>query len=179
MANPSKAKGTAGETACKRWLIDHGFPGADRQPLRGNRDCGDLGLTAGIVAEVKAYRLPTGYPTAAQLTLWLAQAAVEKTNAGAAYCPLIVKRPGTSDVGRWFAFLTMAEFAMLTGAHIPLEADYEPVQLTVAGLALTLRAAGYGSPLPTYACIECGNDDPTYGHRLCSDCLEGYPVGGE
>lgn len=147
MANPSKAKGTAGETACVRWLRLNGFPYADRQPLRGNRDAGDLVLGPGVVAEVKAYRLPTGYPTALQLQLWLAQAAVEKDNAGAAYCPLIVKRPGTADVGRWFAFLPLGEFALLTGALIPLAADDEVVQLTVAGLALTLRAGGYGTPL--------------------------------
>lgn len=25
---------------------------------------------------------------------------------------------------------------------------------------------------PDGACIECGNDDPTEGYRVCSDCLE-------
>lgn len=147
MANPSKKKGTGGETACVRWFQDHGFPQADRQPLRGNRDAGDLDLTPGIVAEVKAYRLPTGYPTAGQLEVWMMQAALEKANAGAAYCPLIVKRPGTTDVGRWFAFLPLGDFAMLTGGTTPLEADDHPIQLTVEALALTLRKSGYGAPL--------------------------------
>ncbi|GAB3080913.1 hypothetical protein GCM10027053_51730 [Intrasporangium mesophilum] len=148
MANPSKAKGTQGETACVRWFQDHGgFPMADRQPLRGNRDTGDIALCPGIVVEVKAYRLATGYPTAGQLETWLDQCAVEKANAGAAYCPLIVKRPGTTDVSRWFAFLPLGDFAMLTGALTPLEADDQAVQLTVAALALVFRAAGYGTPL--------------------------------
>ena len=46
-----------------RWFRDHGFPQADRQPLRGNRDAGDLDLAPGVVVEVKAHKLPTGHPT--------------------------------------------------------------------------------------------------------------------
>jgi hypothetical protein len=148
MTNRSKAKGTSAETACVRWLHLHGFPHADRQPLRGNKDAGDIALTAGLVGEVKAYRLPTGYPTPAQLALWLEQAAAEKANAGAKHCVLIVKRPGTTDVGRWYAFLPLGEFALLTEAsHIPLSIDELPVMLPVAAMVAVLRKAGFGTPL--------------------------------
>lgn len=147
MSNPPRKKGTAGETACVYWFRLHGFNGADRQPLRGNRDAGDLALAPGVVAEVKSYRLPTGHPTAGQLTVWLEQAAVEKANAGAKHCVLIIKRPGTTDVGRWFAFLPLGEFALLTGACIPLDIDAQPVMLTVAAMAMVLRSAGYGNPI--------------------------------
>ena len=147
MANPSKSKGTSAETACVRWFRLNGFTGADRQPLRGNRDAGDLDLAPGLVAEIKAYRLPLGTPTAGQLAAWLDQADMEKVNAGARHCPLIVKRPGTTDVGRWFAYLPFGDFALLTGAFVPEDLDTAPVMMTVAHLAVVLRACGYGSPL--------------------------------
>jgi hypothetical protein len=140
-------KGTQTETAAAKWLQLHGFPGAQRKPKYGNRDRGDLDLAPSVIAEVKAYKLPTGTPTPAQLDKWMAQAAAEKANAGAAYCPLIVKRPGTTDVGRWFAFLTFADLALLTGAFVPLDLDDVPVSMPVSALALLLRSAGYGEPL--------------------------------
>jgi len=144
MTNP---KGTANETLSARWFRAHGFPGADRKPKYGNLDRGDLDLAPGLVAEVKAYKLPTGHPTEGQLVKWMAQAAAERRNAGANYCPLIVKRPGTTDVGRWFAYLTFADLALLTGAFVPRDAD----EVTVSALTLILRSAGYGNPLEAAA----------------------------
>lgn len=144
--NPSKHKGTAGETAVVRYFRTAGFPMADRQPLRGTRDGGDIDLCPGIVLEVKVRRLPTGFPTAGELATWMAQSAAEKANAGAVFCPLVVKRPGTTDVGRWFAFLTAYEFALLTSAFIPRhEYANEPVMVPCSTLARVLREAGYGS----------------------------------
>lgn len=144
--NRSKSIGTAGETLAVRWFRDNGFPMADRQPLRGNRDGGDLDLAPGLVAEVKAVKLPTGHPTAGQVSAWMAQSAAERRNAGAKYCPLVVKRPGTRDVGRWFAFLTFEDLAMLTGAFVPRDVDEVTVSMPVSALALILRSAGYGEP---------------------------------
>ena len=149
MANPSKQKGTAGETAVVRWFRCHGFAQADRQPLRGNRDAGDIDLAPGIVLEVKAYRLPLGVPTTAQLATWLGQCEAERINAGAVHCPLIVKRPGTADVGRWHAYLTLGDFATMTGAFVPDGADGHPVMVPVALLATILRSCGYGDALTT------------------------------
>ena len=40
MANPSRDKGTRMETTAKRYLQASGWPQADRQPLRGDRDQG-------------------------------------------------------------------------------------------------------------------------------------------
>ena len=42
MTNPSKAKGTAWETAYARCLIDLGFPYAERRALAGAFDMGDI-----------------------------------------------------------------------------------------------------------------------------------------
>lgn len=149
--NPSKAKGTAAETLTVRWFRDNGFPMADRQPLRGNRDAGDLDLAPGVVVEVKAHKLPTGHPTSGQVATWMAQSQLERTNAGAAYCPLVVKRPGTTDVGRWFAFVTFADLAMLTGGFVPRVVDEVTVTMPVSALAMVLRSAGYGEPMEAAA----------------------------
>jgi hypothetical protein len=149
--NPSKAKGTAAETLAVRWFRAHGFPMSDRQPLRGNRDTGDLDLCPGLVVEVKAHKLPTGHPTSGQIATWMAQSQLERVNAGASYCPLVVKRPGTTDVGRWFAFITFADLAILTGAFVPRDIDTVPVSLPVSALAAVLRSAGYGDPLEAAA----------------------------
>ena len=144
MTNP---KGTKGETDVVNWLKRNGFGGAERKPKYGNRDQGDLNVSPGLVAEIKNYKLKSGVPTPGQLSAWLEQAATEKVNAGAAYCPLIVKRPGTTDVGRWFAYLPASDFALLTGAYLPTDIDGEAVMTTVAALALILRAHGFGDPI--------------------------------
>lgn len=146
MANPSKAKGTAAETACVRWLRLNGYPGADRQPLRGNRDAGDLALAPGLVVEVKNRRGgATGQPAAGDLDDWMRQAETERLIAGADHCPLIVKRSGTADVGRWFAYVPAWSFAALVGA--PDRPAHPEARLCtdVASLVVLMRHAGYGT----------------------------------
>lgn len=150
MSNPSKQKGTAAETAVVRWSRANGFPGADRQPLRGNRDAGDINLCPGIVLEVKNHAgvASTGQPTKLTLATWMAQAELERVNAGAAHCPLVVKRAGTSDVGRWFAYLPVWSFAELLGAPLVNFTDRdEPLCTSLDTLAKILRFVGYGDPI--------------------------------
>lgn len=144
MSNRSKARGTAAETALMRWFRNNGFPGADRQPLRGNRDSGDLTLCPGLVVEVKSHNGATGLgqPPPAMLDRWLAECETEMINAGAAYCPLIVKRAGTTDPGRWWAYLPLGAFVSLYGGRVPIAA---PVCLSVESLTAVLRYAGYGT----------------------------------
>lgn len=149
MANPSKNKGTAAETAVVRWARANGFEGADRQPLRGNRDAGDVALCPGIVLEVKAHRTAaTGQPGPLALSAWMGQAEAERANAGAAHCPLVVKRSGTTDVGRWFAYMPVWGLAELLGSPLPALRDREePMCMSVDTLVGILRHAGYGSSL--------------------------------
>jgi hypothetical protein len=148
MANPSKQKGTAAETALVRYLRLHGFGGADRQPLRGNRDAGDILLCPGIVIEVKAHKSAgTGQPAPAQLTDWMGQAEAERLNAGAAHAPLVVKRSGTTDPGHWFAWLPAWSVAALMEGVAGLPNPTAPVGMTVAVLIGLLRRAGYGTAL--------------------------------
>jgi hypothetical protein len=148
MANPSKNKGTAAETAVVRWARDNGYPGADRQPLRGNRDAGDVDLCPGIVLEVKNHRTAgTGQPAPLVLAAWMGQAELERHNAGAAHCPLVVKRSGTSDPSRWFAYITAQTFADLVGVPVNLPNPSAPWCTSLGSLVQLLRHAGYGDPL--------------------------------
>ena len=97
--------GTAGETAAKRWLQDNGWPDADRQPLRGTRDCGDLTVCRYplIVAEVKAGNAAETAPSGL-IGQWLAQTETERVNAGAVLAVLIVRRH-RRPVGLWDAHM--------------------------------------------------------------------------
>ena len=151
MSNPSKAKGTAAETALLRYAHQHGFPHADRQPLRGNRDQGDLALCPGVVVEVKNHSgMPAlGQPSAAVLAQWMNQTEVERTNARAAIGLLVVKRKGTTDPGRWFAYLPLTALTGLVSFEQPAHpgADDIPVCMSVADAVTVLRGHGYGQPL--------------------------------
>ncbi|MGL5824839.1 MAG: hypothetical protein ACRCYU_08480 [Nocardioides sp.] len=150
MSNPSKSKGTAAETAAVKWFRANGFGAADRQPLRGNRDAGDIALCPGIILEVKAHKLPTGYPTAGQLTEWMRQTVEEILAARAQLGFLIVKRCGTTDVGRWMAYTdawTVADLVYQDGPNDVRLSSSVPVCLAVADLAMLLRAAGWGDGL--------------------------------
>ena len=148
--NRSKAKGTAAETAVVRWARLNGFPGADRQPLRGNRDAGDINLAPGLVLEVKNHAgvAGAGQPAPAQLAEWMAQADLECANAGAAHCPLVVKRTGVADPGRWFVYVRAGDVATLLGATADLPEPLSPWQTDLRSLTRLLRWAGYGDPLP-------------------------------
>jgi hypothetical protein len=148
MTNP---KGTREETRARKWFQANGFPHADRIPRRGARDEGDLFLCVGLIAEVKAVKSATGYPTRAVLHEWMRQTRTETLNAGADFGALIVKRPGTQDVGRWYGHIDTEDFLeLLNVGH-----DLAPhpaiagsvVMLPVADLALVLRSSGYGAPI--------------------------------
>jgi Holliday junction resolvase len=102
MANPSKQKGTAAETALLRWLLGHGRE-ARRNPPSGNKDVGDLvaysydGDTPTII-EVKNMA-----DVARAINEGIAELEAEKTNAGTGHGVLVVKRRGKGDPGEWLA----------------------------------------------------------------------------
>lgn len=115
----AKQKGTAAETALVRFLQGQGFPNAERRALGGG-DGGDLGDVTGTpcltweVKNVRKYSIPA----------WMKESAVEKVNAKADYCPLIIKPVGVglASVDQWWAVLPVGELVAL------------------------LRDAGYGDP---------------------------------
>ncbi len=92
MANPSKKKGTGGETRVSKFLAEKGIR-APRVPLSGSKDKGDLLMEldddSRYVIEVKSGKM-TDNPSRARLDMWLSQAKVEAEN-----------RFGESE-GNWF-----------------------------------------------------------------------------
>lgn len=94
----SKQKGTAHETAIVRWLHLNGWPSADRSPLRGNQDKGDITGIPGVCIEAKNCKAFTP-------SVWLDELAVEMANASAETGVVIAKRRGTTNVDDYYAIL--------------------------------------------------------------------------
>jgi len=113
----SKAKGTVAESALVKYLLQQGFPGAERRALTGNNDHGDITGIPGLVMEVKnqrTYHIPA----------WLDETEIETANAKADFGLLIIKPNGVGlgNVGDWWAVLPVCDAISL------------------------LREAGYGDP---------------------------------
>lgn len=145
-----KAKGTACETAILKYVRANGFPWAERLALSGNADCGDISLLPGrlVVLEAKAHATAaTGQPGDAQLTEWMRQTETERGNAGADYGVLVVKRKGTTNPGRWWAYVTAGDFGKLLDAPMQMRDPHAPLCMSLSSLLPVLRAAGYGSPV--------------------------------
>lgn len=146
MVNPSKAKGTAAETACKRHAQANGFPLADRLTLSGQYDRGDLQLTVGVIAEVKAGAQAKN-ASRGQIDSWLEETETERVNAGASIGLLIVQPRGigTSRPGLWSTwFLRGGDLAECAADAFIF--NY-PICVTFDHALLILRAAGWGTPI--------------------------------
>lgn len=94
----SKRKGTAAETAVVRYLIDAGWPHAERRALHGNQDKGDITGCGPIVLEVKNHKT-------LDLAGWTRELEAEMGNAHVDVGAVIAKRRGTTDVGEWYAIM--------------------------------------------------------------------------
>ena len=105
MANPSKAKGTAWESAVVEYLRTHGFPWAERRALSGSADKGDVSGIPGVVIEAKACREIT-------LASFMDEVAIETGNAGASVGVAVVKRRNRS-VADGYAVMTLETLARL------------------------------------------------------------------
>jgi len=109
MSNPSKARGTAFETALVGWLQANGHPYAERRTLSGHNDRGDVAGIPGVVIEAKNCKT-------IQLAAWVDELAVEMGNAGVDIGAVVIRRRGTSDVGRSYAVMPLDVFnRLLTG----------------------------------------------------------------
>lgn len=86
MANRSKRKGTAFESAVVEYLRTHGWRYAERRALSGALDKGDVTGTPGLVFECKAEKQ-------FDLAGAVGEAMAEKSNADADFAAAILKRP--------------------------------------------------------------------------------------
>lgn len=96
----SKQKGTAAETAVVNWLKDKGRKHVERRALSGLLDRGDIAGVPGVVFEVKNHQRM-------ELSAWLKELLVEMENDKADTGVLIHKRKGTTNVGEWYATMTV------------------------------------------------------------------------
>ncbi len=99
-----RRKGATQELAVAKYLAANGLPHAERRG--GGFGGSDIVGTPGITWEVKAQ-------AGARLATWADQTEAARAAAGDTYGVLIAKRAGTTDVGRWFAVLPMAQFMAL------------------------------------------------------------------
>jgi hypothetical protein len=106
--NASKRKGTAWESAVVDWLRTHGWPYAERRALAGVNDKGDVSGLPGVVIEAKNAKSIT-------LAAWVDELLVECANANAEVGAVVIKRRGTTDVGRAYAVMPLEMFARLIG----------------------------------------------------------------
>ncbi len=108
MVNRPKAIGTAAETAVVRYFQAHLFPEARRKVLAGSLDQGDLSIAPGVICEVKSRSNKTGasvgQPGPGELAGWFQELHAEVKNSGAKFGFLVVRRKGTTDVGRWWVY---------------------------------------------------------------------------
>lgn len=97
MANPSKQKGTAFETAVVRHYDAEGID-AKRIVLHGNKDQGDI--------DVGEYNIEAKNCNAISLGTWIKEAEVEAVNAGK---PVVVvaKRKGITDPAKSYVITTL------------------------------------------------------------------------
>lgn len=99
--NRSKQKGTAWETA----IVNYAKPvlsGAERLPLAGANDIGDVRLVAGIHAEAKNC-------ATLKLAEWVDEAVREGKNFGG-LCVAWIKRRGKSSPGDGYVVMTGRDF---------------------------------------------------------------------
>jgi len=132
----SRDIGTRGETAVVRYARDHGFPLADRRPLKGSADEGDILLCPGAILEVKTGGTAQGASYNQKLA-WLAETEKEQANARADISALVVQRRGFG-IGR----VEMWEFWWTE--RFPFEA---PACVRLEHGLMRLRFGGWGEPL--------------------------------
>ena len=104
----AKAKGTSAETAVVNFLIDNGFPYAERRALNGSLDLGDITGTPALAWEVKnhkTYKIPA----------WLKETELETKNAKADFGVLVVKPNGVgvTNTANWWAIMSLEQITNL------------------------------------------------------------------
>lgn len=154
MAKKDTDVGKDTEQRVARWLReDGGFPHAERTVRTGYRtaarelvDAGDIDGTPGIVWQIKSLR--PAVRAEREVPGWLLETEVQRAAAGASVGLLVVRRWGTTDVGRWWCFLTAADLFGLADGFGGAAMDpgvLMPVRLEVRHMVALLRGWGWGA----------------------------------
>lgn len=106
----AKAKGRATENQAVAWLIENGWPYAERRRLAGNEDLGDVSGIPGVTIEVKsaAHWAPVR---------WLRETRTEMANTGDPVGFAMCRPKATNNVDDW-VFIVPSEvlLELLTAA---------------------------------------------------------------
>ena len=120
-----RAIGTAAESALVAWLKTDGWPDADRIPLSGNRDRGDVVVCRSPLVVVECKAGATAEAASGNLIRdWLAQTGTERANAGAVLAALVVRRY-RRPVRDWDVWMDAASWLHLLD-HLPWESRDAP-----------------------------------------------------
>lgn len=96
------------------------WPHCDRTKAGAELDRGDIHSIYDRDRDLWAVEVkgPRKHPLPGEVEAWAQEARIEAENLGAPYWLLIVRRAGTRDVGRWWAWLEVMAFAELVGAEV-------------------------------------------------------------
>jgi Holliday junction resolvase len=112
VSNPAKAKGTALETAIVGFAKENGFPDAHRNALAGSKDIGDVNLRGHYPVAIEAKNRRSMDVSGA-----LREAIAEAANIHpAALGVAVLKKRGTTDVGKYYAILQVEDLMWLLKA---------------------------------------------------------------
>ena len=138
MANPSKNKGTAAETAVVRYAWSMGFMDAERIALAGANDQGDVVLMRDpkIILEVKAGKAAQT-ASLGQISKWLDETQTERDNAKAKHGLLIVQRQGFGNarVAQWECWTLSDDH----GVFVDTQGSFATVMVSVEDMFQTIR----------------------------------------
>jgi hypothetical protein len=141
------------EQRVARYFRGVGFAGAERAVRTGYRtheravaDPGDLTGLPGICVQVKSLRPATRAET--QTRQWLAELEQQRKASGASVGLLVVRRWGTTDVGRWWCFLLARDlFGMADGHSAAALRQLVPVRLELSDVVAMMQTWGW-APAP-------------------------------
>lgn len=102
----NKARGTRWESAVVAFLVEHGWPHAERRALHGTNDLGDVVGIPGVVIEAKSQARHS-------LAEWLTEAEVERDRAGARIGVAWFKKRGATSPGRGYVLMSGETFVEL------------------------------------------------------------------
>lgn len=106
MSTPSKRKGSQAERDVVKFLQVRGWIYAERRLAGDTYDKGDVAGVNGVCIEIKNH-------AKMDLAGWIKELEVEIINAKANTGVVIHKRKGKSDVGEWYATMTVELYAEL------------------------------------------------------------------
>ena len=133
MANPSKNKGTAAETAVVKYAWSQGFVNAERIALAGANDQGDVVLMRNpkIILEVKAGK-SAQTASLGQISKWLDDTRRERDNANAKHGFLIVQRQGFGNgrVANWECWTLSDDH----GAFVECDKSFTTIMVSVENM---------------------------------------------